>query len=48
MLFAIGELELREAVDALQIFAVEAGLVDEIGQDAVQAIMAEAFRRVRS
>lgn len=33
-----------EAVDPLQQWAVENGLVRLIGQDAVQAIMAEAFR----
>ena len=48
ILFAVGELELREAVDALEIFAVQAGLVDEIGQDAVQALMAKAFSKARA
>ena len=33
-----------DAVDPLQQWAVENGLVRLIGQDAVQAIMAEAFR----
>jgi hypothetical protein len=32
-----------DAVDPLQKWAVENGLVQLIGQDAVQAIMAEAF-----
>jgi hypothetical protein len=47
MLFARGELELHEAVDALQAAAVRAGLVEQLGQDEVQRLMAEAFGRVR-
>jgi hypothetical protein len=39
--------DLHEAVDVLQADAVESGLVADIGQDEVQAIMAEAFGRVR-
>lgn len=31
------------AIDPLQRWAVDHGLVDEIGQDAVQRILAEAF-----
>jgi hypothetical protein len=46
-LFAIGEYDLHEAVDVLQAAAEASGLVDEIGQNAVQALMAEAFGRVR-
>jgi hypothetical protein len=38
-----GVLELQEAVDGLQDAAVGNGLREEIGQDAVQAIMAAAF-----
>jgi hypothetical protein len=38
-----GELHLHEAVDGLQADAVAGGLVEAIGQDAVQAIMAAAF-----
>lgn len=38
-----GELDFIEAVDGLQAWAVESGLVAEIGQDAVQAILADAF-----
>jgi len=34
---------LQEAVDGLQDLAVDTGLVDMLGQDAVQAIMANAF-----
>lgn len=40
-----GLLDFHEAVDELQAAAVAAGLVAEIGQDAVQGMMAEAFRR---
>ena len=39
--------DLHEAVDVLQADAVESGLVADLGQDEVQAIMAEAFGRVR-
>lgn len=35
---------LHEAVDGLQQAAEEADLISQIGQDAIQAIMAEAFR----
>ena len=42
-LVAAGELDLIQAVDELQAAAIEDGLVAEIGQDAVQAIMANAF-----
>jgi hypothetical protein len=45
-LYAVGELDLHDAVDVLQEHAVRHGLVDEIGQDAVQAIIVETFRRV--
>jgi hypothetical protein len=47
-LYAIGEYSLHEAVDALQADAVASGLVAEIGQDGVQAIMAAAFAPVRA
>ena len=40
-------MNLAEAVDGLQAAAVHYGLTKEIGQDRVQAIMAEAFGRVR-
>jgi hypothetical protein len=46
-LFAAGELNLHDAVDALQAAAIAFGLVASIGQDAVQAIMAEALRKAR-
>jgi hypothetical protein len=47
ILCALGEFDLHEAVDLLQADAVATGLVNEIGQDAVQAIMADAFGRIR-
>jgi hypothetical protein len=39
-------LDLHTAVDGMHEAAVATGLVDEIGQDAVQAIMANAFAQV--
>jgi hypothetical protein len=38
-----GDLDLHEAVDALQAAAVQTGLVGALGQDVVQAVMARAF-----
>jgi hypothetical protein len=46
-LWAAGEFDLHEAVDKLQADAVRDGLVDAIGQDEVQQIMATAFHRYR-
>jgi hypothetical protein len=46
-LWSISEYELAEAVDALQANAVRNRLIQRIGQDAVQAIMADAFRPYR-
>jgi hypothetical protein len=43
-LWCIGEYELPEAVDALQANAIRTGLIERIGQDEIQRIMAEAFR----
>lgn len=40
-------LDLLDAADPLQHYAVESGLVAEIGQDAVQQIIGNAFARVR-
>ena len=40
-------MDLHEAVDELQAAAEATGLVDERGQDAVQAIIAKAFERLR-
>jgi hypothetical protein len=48
ILYAVGELELHEAVDKLQADAEVNGLIAEIGQDAVQHIMSEAFAKVRA
>jgi hypothetical protein len=42
------ELDLHQAVDVLQVSAMATGLVDAIGQDAVQEIMAAAFAKVRA
>jgi hypothetical protein len=47
ILWQCGEFDLHEAVDALQASAEASGLVAEIGQDAVQAIIADAFEAVR-
>jgi len=46
-LWAVGELHLHDAVDVLQRDAERSGLVDAIGQDAVQALMSAAFGRER-
>jgi hypothetical protein len=42
-LWRAGEFDLGEAVDVLQAEAVRTGLVDRVGQDAVQQILADAF-----
>jgi hypothetical protein len=42
-LWAVGELDMVDAVDVLEEYARRAGLIREIGQDAVQAIIAGAF-----
>ena len=42
-LVEVGYLPLHQAVDELQASAVRDGLVDQIGQDAIQKIMAAAF-----
>jgi hypothetical protein len=47
-LYSIGELDLRDAVDALQEHAERHSLVNQIGQDAVQQVISEAFRPVRA
>ena len=47
LLVATGDLDLHEAVDGLQAAAVASGLVAALGQDSVQAIMADAFERVQ-
>jgi hypothetical protein len=43
LLFINGQLSLHEAVDELQAYAEQSGLVDAIGQDEAQAIMSWAF-----
>jgi hypothetical protein len=42
-LYAEGEVNLHTAVDKLQADAVSTGLVELIGQDKVQSLMADAF-----
>jgi hypothetical protein len=46
-LYELGELELLDAVDELQAAAEAGGLVERIGQDAVQKIIAAAFYGAR-
>jgi hypothetical protein len=46
--YAISKIALHDAVDALQDFAFTRGLVERIGQTRVQAIMADAFERIRA
>jgi hypothetical protein len=43
ILWAACEIDLYEAVDVLQADAVRDGLVDQLGQDRVQQIIADAF-----
>jgi hypothetical protein len=45
ILYEAAQLSLHEAVDELHADAERTGLVDMLGQDAVQAIIAEAFGR---
>ncbi len=46
-LWAAGEIDLPDAVDALQAHAARAGLVETLGADRVQEIMAIAFHEFR-
>jgi len=46
-LWSVGEFGLHEAVDVLQRDAVYEGLIIKSGQDAVQAILRDAFHRFR-
>jgi hypothetical protein len=46
LLWAAGELDMHAAVDKLEQSAETSGLIAAIGQDAVQAIMSEAFAAV--
>ncbi len=47
-LWQAGEFDLHHAVDVLQANASQTGLANEIGEDGVQAILADAFGRVRN
>jgi hypothetical protein len=47
-LYAVDELDLHAAVDGLQEYADQHGVVAELGQDATQAILTEAFRRAHA
>jgi hypothetical protein len=48
MLVKFDEMNLHLAVDELRDFAIDSGLIEELGgEDGVQAIMATAFARVR-
>ena len=47
LLWQAGEFDLHQAVDELQAAAERDGLVTLLGQDEVQRLMAEAFRKVR-
>jgi hypothetical protein len=46
MLWQIGECDFHDAIDELQVAAEQYELPERIGQDAVQAIIAEAFAAV--
>jgi hypothetical protein len=48
LLWANYQIELQDAVDQLQTWAVDRGLVAAVGQDAVQEIMAAPFALVRA
>jgi hypothetical protein len=45
LLFAAGKFDLHAVVDPLQLYAVESGLIERIGQGAVQQILSHAFER---
>jgi len=47
LLWKCCELDLHEAVDVLQADAVRDGLVDALGQDTVQRVLADAFHQFR-
>jgi len=47
LLWQAGELTLHEAVDKLQATAERDGPIDQIGQGAVQQLLAHIFGRVR-
>lgn len=43
MLVELGDLELVDAVDGLQDYAMRSGLIARLGQDTVQTIIGNAF-----
>jgi hypothetical protein len=47
LLWQAGEFDLHVAVDDLQLAAERDGLIISIGQDSVQRILHQAFRKVR-
>jgi hypothetical protein len=47
LLWKCCEFDLYEAVDILQYAAERASLIDQLGQDRVQQIIADAFHEVR-
>jgi hypothetical protein len=47
MLVNLNMIDLHEAVDELQAAAERDGLIERLGQDAVQAILAAAFEAMR-
>jgi hypothetical protein len=46
-LCAAGKFTLHQAVDVLQAWAIAVGLVERIGQDGVQHVIARAFAEAR-
>jgi hypothetical protein len=46
LLYVAGKISLHDAVDELQTYAEQSGLIDSIGQDEAQRIMGEAFAMV--
>jgi hypothetical protein len=44
---SVGELTLHEAVDVLQADAERDGLIEQIGQDRIQKILAQCFASYR-
>jgi hypothetical protein len=46
-LWSVGELTLHEAVDVLQADAERDGLIEQIGQDRIQKILAQCFASYR-
>jgi hypothetical protein len=46
LLYMAGEISRHDAVDELQVYAEQSGLIDRIGQDEAQRLMREAFAAV--